>query len=410
MEIFILFSVVITLVAFFSYINVRLFKLPSGIILMVMGILVSITLIIVGKISPVFTEDIKKQISLINFSEFLLGILLSFLLFAGSLHVKYDLLKKSGKSILSFATVGVLLSTVIMGGAVHYLLAFFGIEVPFIACFLFGAVVSPTDPIAVLGILKKANISESIGIKIVGESLFNDGVGVVVFVTIFQIMQQGIENITVFSVATLFAQEALGGVIIGLCIGYIGYKLMKSIDHFQTEILISLAMVMGGYSLCHAIHVSGPLAMVVAGLFTGNKSSREAMSDKTRDYLEKFWEITDEILNAVLFMLMGLQLAVINFDVKYLFIGLITAIILLVVRYISLWIPTHLFMFKKTLEKKTLVIMTWGGLRGGISIALALSLPVDEYKNIFVTVTFAIVLFSILVQGLTIGKLVMKLK
>lgn len=374
---------------------------------MLTGTLVAFALIIAGKVSPVFTIEIKRQLSLIDFRDFLLGIVLSFLLFAGSLHIDYHLLKKWWVSILSFATVGVLISTILMGAGIYYLLPVFGINVPFIACLLFGAVVSPTDPVAVLAILRKANIQKSIEIKITGESLFNDGVGVVVFVTVLQIIQQGIYNVSTLSVITLFVQEALGGVAMGLAIGYAGYKLMKSVDHFQTEVLITLAMVMGGYSLCNALHTSGPLAMVVAGIFTGNiRRNRKPIAQNTQDNLEIFWDVTDEILNAVLFMLMGLQLVVVAFTIEYFFIGFLAAGILLAVRYVSLYLPSYVFRFKKSLEENTLRIMTWGGLRGGISIALVLSMPDDSSKSLFVTITFAIVLFSILVQGLTIGRLV----
>ncbi len=406
MHLFILFSVLITLVAIFSYFNVRVLKMASGISLMFMGSLLSLGIIVVGWYSPEFVADMREQILVIDFSEFLLGILLSFLLFAGSLHVKVNEIREAALSIISFATIGTLISTFVMGTAVFYLLPVFGIEVPYVACLLFGALISPTDPIAVIGILRKANLSRDIEVKITGESLFNDGIGVVVFAAIMQISLTGIENLSALSVAGLFAREALGGIAAGLVIGYVGYKMMKSIDHFTTEILISLAMVMGGYSLCHYLHVSGPLAMVIAGLYTGNKARRLAMSDITRDYLEKFWEVTDEILNGVLFMLIGLELVIVQFKFDYVIIGLIAAVLLVISRYISLWIPAFCFRFKSSLEDKTLQIMTWGGLRGGISIALALSLPNDENKNVFVAITFVIVLFSILIQGMTIGRVI----
>ena len=318
-------------------------------------------------------------------------------------------IKASAKSITVFATVGVLISTFLIGTLAFYLLHLFKLDVPYINCLLFGALISPTDPVAVLSILKEAKIPDSIKIKIEGESLFNDGIGIVVFVTIMQVAGNGIENLNFSSVLFLFLREAVGGIIAGFIIGYIGYRLVRSIDHFQTEILITLAMVMGGYSLCHFLHVSGPLAMVVAGLITGNKSLEEAMSDTTRDYTEKFWEITDEILNAILFILIGLQLVIISFQFNLLIIGLIMAILLILVRYISLWLPAFSFFFKKDLKDKTLEIMTWGGLRGGISIALALSLPQSMYKEFFVPVTFVIVLFSIIVQGFTMKWFVKKL-
>ena len=409
MHIFIFFSILITLAAVFAYINVRFFKLPLGILFITMGAIISLALMTAGHLFPSFTQLIKQKLSSIDFSEFLLGIVLSFLLFAGSLRLNLTQIKASAKSITVFATVGVLISTFLIGTLAFYLLHLFKLDVPYINCLLFGALISPTDPVAVLSILKEAKIPDSIKIKIEGESLFNDGIGIVVFVTIMQVAGNGIENLNFSSVLFLFLREAVGGIIAGFIIGYIGYRLVRSIDHFQTEILITLAMVMGGYSLCHFLHVSGPLAMVVAGLITGNKSLEEAMSDTTRDYTEKFWEITDEILNAILFILIGLQLVIISFQFNLLIIGLIMAILLVVVRYISLWLPAFSFFFKKDLKDKTLEIMTWGGLRGGISIALALSLPQSMYKEFFVPVTFVIVLFSIIVQGFSMKWFVKKL-
>ena len=409
MQIFIFFSILITLAAVFAYINVRFFKLPLGILFITMGAIISLALMTAGHLFPSFTQLIKQKLSSIDFSEFLLGIVLSFLLFAGSLRLNLTQIKASAKSITVFATVGVLISTFLIGTLAFYLLHLFKLDVPYINCLLFGALISPTDPVAVLSILKEAKIPDSIKIKIEGESLFNDGIGIVAFVTIMQVAGNGIENLNFSSVLFLFLREAVGGIIAGFIIGYIGYRLVRSIDHFQTEILITLAMVMGGYSLCHFLHVSGPLAMVVAGLITGNKSLEEAMSDITRDYTEKFWEITDEILNAILFILIGLQLVIISFQFNLLIIGLIMAILLILVRYISLWLPAFSFFFKKDLKDKTLEIMTWGGLRGGISIALALSLPQSMYKEFFVPVTFVIVLFSIIVQGFTMKWFVKKL-
>lgn len=408
MEFFVLFSILITIAAIFSYINIRTFRLPSGISLMLMGTLVSSAVLLGTGISPDFADFAKENLSELDFSEFILGILLSFLLFAGSLHVQLSELKSQSKSILSFATLSTLISTGVIGIAVFYLLEVFGVHAPLIYCLLFGALISPTDPVAVLSILKTSSLSSSIQTRITGESLFNDGVGVVIFATFAQIEALGIEKVSAGSVAVFFAQEALGGILLGALIGFVGFRLMKSIDHFQTEILISLAMVMGGYTLCHALHVSGPLAMVVSGLVTGNMGRQRAMSDHTRDYLEKFWEVVDEILNAILFMLIGLELMVVSFQVEYLWVGLIVALMLVVVRYFSLWLPDRLFRLKSNTEGGALQIMTWGGLRGGISIALALSLPHSEVKNILVSITFVVVLFSVLVQGFTLGKVIQR--
>lgn len=406
MEFFFLFSILITAAALFSYINVRTFRLPSGISLMLMGTLVSLVVLLGAEIYPEFGRQTRENLSELNFSEFILGVLLSFLLFAGSLHVQLSDLKSQSKSILSFATLSTLVSTAIIGVGVYYLLGIFHVHAPLIYCLLFGALISPTDPVAVLSILKTSTLSRSIQTRITGESLFNDGVGVVIFATFARIETLGLEQVSAGSVVIFFLQEALGGILLGGLIGWVGFRLMKAIDHFQTEILISLAMVMGGYTLCHALHVSGPLAMVVSGLVTGNLGRQRAMSDTTRDYLEKFWEVMDEILNAILFMLIGLELMVVNFLPEYLWVGLIVAIMLVIVRYISLWLPDKAFGLKSNSEGGALQIMTWGGLRGGISIALALSLPPSEVKNTLVSITFVVVLFSVLVQGFTIGKVI----
>lgn len=406
MHVFILFSGLITAAALFSYINFRFFKLPTGISLMIMGIVASVLLVLGGKFSLPFTHLIQQELAYLDFSEFMLGILLSFLLFAGSLHVHWSEMKASLRSIISFASVGTVISTAIIGAATFSVMKLFGLDMPLIVCFTFGALVSPTDPIAVMGILKSAKLSKSIEIKITGESLLNDGVGVVIFATLLQMTITGVENVNAGSVALLFLREAGGGVVMGLLIGYAGFLLMRSIDHFQTEILITLAMVMGGYSLCHMLHISGPLAMVFAGLITGNKSTELAMSDTTRDYLLKFWGVIDDILNAILFMLIGLEIVIVSFELNYIFIGLILAVLLMVSRYISLWIPSKIFRFKNAMEKGTLEIMTWGGLRGGISVALALSLPTGPDKNILVPVTFVIVIFSVIIQGSTTGRVI----
>lgn len=409
MELFILFSVLISIAAFFSYLNIRFLKLPSGISLMLMGSITALGIIVTSHIFPLLTHPLRDKLAQIDFSEFLLGVLLSFLLFAGSLHVHLADLKKSAKSIFAFASVGTLISTAVVGIAMYYLTKLMELPIPFLYCLVFGALISPTDPIAVMGILKKAGLSKDIETKIVGESLFNDGIGVVIFATLLQIVAVGHENFGAVDISLLFLQEAVGGVVTGFLIGYTGFLLMRSIDHFQTEILISLAMVMGGYSLCHYIHVSGPLAMVVAGIITGNRGKAKAMSDITRDYLGKFWEVTDEILNAILFMLIGLEIVFVDFRVGFILIGIVTATLIILSRFISLYGTSLLFGFKKEIGYTTLKIMTWGGLRGGISIALALSIPPNPYKELMVSITFVIVLVSIVVQGLTIESFIKRM-
>jgi CPA1 family monovalent cation:H+ antiporter len=311
---------------------------------------------------------------------------------------------------MSFATLGVLLSTFLIGGAVYFLIPFFYEPVGFIYCLLFGALISPTDPIAVLGILKKAGVPKQLETKIVGESLFNDGVGVVVFLTLFQVAQQGLENVSGGEIGILLLEEIGGGIALGLVLGYFAWKLMKRIDHYQTEVLITLAVVFGGNTIAHWLHFSAPLAMVVAGLFIGNHGVKTAMSDLTIDYLTKFWEVIDEILNAVLFVIIGLELVIISFEGAYTWIGIIAIPLVLLIRAIALWLPSAALGLRKTYQQNTLRIMTWGGLRGGISIALALSLQEGMYREMFTSVTYIVVLFSIIVQGLTIAPYINHLK
>ena len=404
-----IFSGILVLSAIFAYLNRRYFHLPTTISLMIAGLLLSVLVQVLGAFSPAFQENVVVTLAKLDFTEFLLEFLLSFLLFAGAMHTDLDQLKTFKWPILSFATVGVLMSTFLVGTLLYYLMMLIGTPVQYIYCLLFGALISPTDPIAVLGILKKARAPQSLEIKITGESLFNDGVGVVIFLTMFKIARSGLENIHFSEVVHLLATEILGGVGLGFLIGYLGYKMMKEIDHYQTEVLITLAIVMGGYSLATYLHFSGPLAMVIAGLFIGNQGVELAMSHQTRDYVQKFWEMIDEILNAVLFVLIGLELILIPFDISYVIIGLIVTVIVLAVRYFSLAFPSYALNFSKTFAPNALLIMTWGGLRGGISIALALSLQQEMEKDFIVAITYTVVLFSLIIQGLTVEKLIKRL-
>lgn len=404
MEFFHLFSILIVLSAVFAYINFRYLKLPNAIGLMLVSLLFSLAILVLGNFFPAMKTSISHQLNEINFSELLLEGMLSFMLFAGAIHIKYEDLKSEKLSIMLFSTLSVVISTVIIGYASFYLLNAFGIEVNLINAMLFGALISPTDPIAVLSILKSAGVTKSLETKIAGESLFNDGVAVVVFITILQLSKPDIDT-SFLGVLTLFGQEAVGGILLGLGIGWIGYKLIASIDNYQVEVLVTLAVVMGGYTFAHYIHVSGPLAMVVAGLITGNHSKNYGMSDITAEYVDKFWELLDEILNAILFVLIGLELLIIETSKTIFIVSFILIGIVLLTRYFSVFIPSLLIRLKEKITRKTLVILTWGGLRGGISIALALSIPIDLNRDIWVTITYVIVCFSILVQGMTIGKL-----
>lgn len=407
MDFFTIATILTVLSAVFGYINLRFFKLPNTIGLMLVAILFTSLTLITSSINPAVLDALRSVIAEIDFSRLVLEFLLSFLLFAGAIHTNFDQLKVQRYPILIFATFGVTVSTFLVGGAMYYLLMLFGFDVAFIYCLLFGALISPTDPIAVLGILKKANVPKKLETKIVGESLFNDGIGVVVFLTIFNIAESGAGKIGVSDVAFLFVEEVFGGIILGLILGYLTYRLLKSIDNYEIEVIITLAMVMGGYLLASKIHFSGPLTMVVAGLVVGNDTIREtSMSEITEQYVDKFWELIDVFCNAILFVLIGLEMLVLAYDQQYFIIGVIAIVIVLAARFISLYLPVALFSKKLDFVKNTNLIMTWGGLRGGISIALALSLADYMHRDLFLTITYIVVVFSILVQGLTVGKLV----
>lgn len=409
MDLFTITTILIVLSAVFAFINTKYLKLPFTIGLMLIAILFTVVITILGNFNPEILEMADELISSIDFETILLDVMLSFLLFAGALHTKLDSLKEQRGPIALFATSGVIVSTFLIGTIMYYLFGLFGHPIDYMYCLLFGALISPTDPIAVLGILKDANAPKKLETKIVGESLFNDGVGVVVFLVIFKIAQQGIGAVSAGDVALLFLEEVGGGIALGLLAGFLTFQVMKSIDHYETEVIITLALVMGLSVLAHALHVSGPLAVVVAGIFIGNKSPKIAWSANTQNYVDKFWELIDVLLNAVLFVLIGLELLIITINAEYIMFGLIAIPVGLLARYLALSGPVALFNKKLDFIPKTTTIMTWGGIRGGISIALALSLESQMERDLFLTVTYFVVIFSILVQGLTIGPLVKRI-
>lgn len=350
-------------------------------------------------------SGLKTIVQQNDISNFILDIMLGYLLFAGSLHTHWNHIKKYLTQITLFAIGGVILSTIIIAGLLYSICYLLHIEISFIYCLLFGALISPTDPIAVLGILTKANVPEKIESIIVGESLFNDGIGVVVFIALLETLQTGSATIDYAHFGLLFLQEAVGGIAFGLALGFVLHKLLKSIDHYETEVLLTIAFVMAGYSLCLYFHLSGALAMVVMGLLVGNYKQAQAMSDQTHQYVHKFWELIDIILNAILFIVIALVLVVIDFNSTYLILGLISIFIVLISRVIVVYLPGLFFPKTIDLNKKEARLIVWGGLRGGLSIALVLSLPYGEPRNILLIATYSCVLFSILVQGLTIEKL-----
>lgn len=411
MDSYLIITSLIFLSAIFGYINVRFLKLPNTIGLMLITILYTLGVLALSYFDDTLLKAELEFIKQIDFKTVLLDQMLSFLLFAGALHTNFQQLKVQRWPVIAFATLGVMGSTFLIGGAMFYILQFMGFSVDFIYCLLFGSLISPTDPIAVLGILKKAGVPKTLETKIVGESLFNDGVGVVVFLTIYQIASSGSGDFDIMETVQLFGQEVIGGIVLGLILGWITYRLLKSIDDFDIEVIITLAMVMVGTLVAQKLHLSAPLAMVTAGLLVGNDTVRNtAMSKTTEIYVDKFWELIDILLNAVLFVLIGMEMLVLVFEGKYIVAGLIAIPVILICRYLSLLLPVNFFKKKLNFVPNTNIIMTWGGLRGGISIALALGLSQEMHRDLFLVITYVVVIFSIIVQGLTIEKLVKKLQ
>ncbi len=407
MDYFLIITSLVTISAVFGYINVRFLKLPNTIGLMLITILFTLGVFALSAFDSTLLNAERYIITHIDFKEVLLDIMLSFLLFAGALHTNFEQLRVQRWPILAFSTLGVLISTFLVGIAMFWLLPFMGLEVPFIYCLLFGALISPTDPIAVLSILKQAGAPKRLETKIVGESLFNDGVGVVVFITIFKIAQIGGTEVEVIDIIKLFSLEVFGGVFLGLVLGWATFKLMKSIDDYDIEVIITLATVMAGTVIAQKLHLSAPLAMVTAGLVVGNDTVRlSAMSKITENYVDKFWELIDILLNTILFVLIGMEMLVLSFEMSYFIAGMVAIPVILVCRYLSLLLPIKFFEKKLDFVPKTNLIMTWGGLRGGISIALALGLSQEMHRDLFLVITYIVVVFSIIVQGLSVGKLV----
>ncbi len=410
MEFLDLAAVLLVLAAVFGYLNLKLFKLPTTIGIMLIGLLSSVALLVLQDALPVVPEVAGQFVESIDFNKTLMEGMLSFLLFAGALHVNLGNLLDQKRLIAIMASFGVVFSTFVIGGATWLLLPLFGFEVPFLWCLVFGALISPTDPVAVLSILKTAGAPKSLETKITGESLFNDGVGVVVYLAVLGMALGGHGDHGISGagdVAKLFLVEAGGGMLWGFAIGLAAYFMLRSIDNYQIEVLITLALVIAGYRLASHWHLSGPLAMVVAGLMMGNQGRSFAMSEKTREHLDTFWELVDEILNAVLFLLIGLELLVLNLSGQAIAVGAILIVVVLAARFAATSIPVMLLKSRREFSPGVVRILTWGGLRGGISVALALGIPKDfEYRQEFLVATYVVVVFSIVVQGLTLKPLV----
>jgi monovalent cation:H+ antiporter, CPA1 family len=408
MRLFDLIAVFIVMAAGFGYLNFRLLKLPTTIGLMALSLLFSLSLFVLGAFVPAVAQQTHSVIEQFDFNQVLLHGMLAFLLFAGALHIDLGDLARHKEPIALLATVGVLLSTLIVGVLMWGVFALLGFKLRFIDCLLFGALISPTDPIAVLSLLKKIGAPKTLEVQIAGESLFNDGIGVVLFMGLLEVAT-GENDFDVGHFAFLFIREAVGGAVFGLAIGLVAYRMLKSVDNYQVEILLSLALVWGGSALADALHMSAPIAMVVAGLLIGNQGRSFAMSKMTTEHLDLFWELVDEGLNAVLFVAIGMELLVLTFTASYLAAGVLAVVIVLVARLVSVGLPVWLLRRSERFDPSMVPILVWGGLRGGISVALALSLPPEAAgdgvprREVILATTYVVVVFSILVQGLTVG-------
>jgi len=410
-------SLLIVLAGAFGAINYLFFKLPSAIGIMIVALLASITLMGADAIYPALgmRDTVKTFVIDLEFSTALLEGMLGLLLFAGALHVKLGDLRQQAWVVMLMATIGVGLSTAIVGFTFTYALG-----IPLMIALVFGALISPTDPVAVLGVLREANLRKELETKIAGESLFNDGVAYVVFLVLVGLAFPAVSahgggggaggsEATFASVATLFAQEALGGAALGGILGYLTFAVMRRIDDYPLEVLLSLGLAFGGYQLAVYLHLSGPIMAVVAGLFIGDVGVKYGMSEETRKYLDAFWSLVDEILNALLFLLIGVEVFAVAFNVEALWGGALAIVVALFARLMAVTVPIYILKPFRTFPSDVIPIMTWGGLKGGISVALVLTLPDNEWKPLLLTMTYVVVLFSIIIQGLTIAPLARRL-
>ncbi|MDH5632173.1 MAG: sodium:proton antiporter [Gammaproteobacteria bacterium] len=397
-------AILISLAAFLSWVNYRFIGLPQVIGLMIVALVLSTGVLVIGQFRPEIMIPVQRVLTSVDFNQALMHGMLSFLLFAGALHINLNDLARQKWVVGTLASIGVIATTFIVGTVMWWIISQVHPGFPYLYGLLFGALIAPTDPIAVMAILKTAGVPDSLRIKIAGESLFNDGVAVVVFIVLLR-LASGEADISAMSIAGLFVMEALGGAIFGLVLGFVVYQLIRRVDNYQIEIMMSLALVMGGYSLASAWHLSGPIAIVVAGLFMGNQGRYFGMSEKTREHLDTFWELVDEMLNALLFLLIGLEVMVISITGEYLGLGLIAIVVALLARFVSVAVPVSIMKRFREFTPGSVRLLTWGGLRGGISVALALSLPAGPYREVVLAITYIVVVFSIIVQGLSIKPL-----
>jgi CPA1 family monovalent cation:H+ antiporter len=399
MHLFDLIALLISVAALFSWFNHRWLGLPSTLGVMLTGLALSLILAALNRAGFGF-HQVDELLAAVDFDEALLHGMLSFLLFAGALGVDLGDLRQHKWVVATLASVGIVISTALVGFGSWLLFQAFGIELPLVWCLLFGALISPTDPIAVLAVMRQLDTPKPLEIKISGESLFNDGVGVVLFLVLLGIAT-GDTPASFTGIAELFLLEVVGGAVFGLALGWLGYRLLATVDRLDVEVLLTLAMVTGGYSLAFALHVSAPIAIVVAGLFIGNHGRRFALSEASRHRLDEFWELVDEMMNAVLFLLIGLEVLLLTFNAIHLAAGVALIPLVLAARFVSVGTPITVFRLRRDFPPRTVRLLTWGGLRGGISVALALSLPAGPIRDQLLMATYAIVLFSLVVQGLT---------
>ncbi|MBX4936495.1 cation:proton antiporter [Rhizobium binae] len=407
MSIFDLIALLLTLTAFFSWVNQRYLRLPPSIGILVMGLASSSLLVLLELALPnaALYEQLSRLVQQVDFQTTVMNGMLAFLLFAGSLHVDFEALRSRLAVVGLMATAGTVMSTGLVGALMWGLAHMIGLDLPFAWALVFGALISPTDPVAVLATLKAVKVPAELETDMAGESLFNDGVGVVLFtaLVVFAAASGG-DSVGPTEVGELFLLEAIGGGLLGLVCGYAAYRAMRAIDDYPVEVLISIALAMGCYSLATALHMSGPIAVVVAGILVGNRGPQDALSDLTQSYLFGFWTLVDQILNSILFLLIGLEVLVLRFDASYLPLSLLAIPVAVTARLVSTASAVAALKRWYSFHRGTVAVLVWGGLRGGISIALALSLPETEWKPILLSATYFVVVFTILVQGLTLRR------
>ena len=406
MGLFLIIALLVIISAIYSYLNARFIKLPGAVGIITIAVFGSIITIIIDKVNPGAAHYLTILAKNINFSGTVLNIMLGFLLFAGSFNSNTKRLKKEMRPVFVLSTISVLISTAIFGTLFYYSAILFSVHVPYVYCLLFGALISPTDPVAVAAVTKTSKLPINLSTIISGESLFNDGVGLVLFITILEVIESGVDNIVFAKTAMLFVREVFGGVVLGVVLGYIAFRLMKSINDFQTIVLVSLSLVMSVSVLASYFHLSIPLAVVSAGLIGGNQTINSDNNEHSHEALEKFWQLIDEMLNTILFVMIGLQMVNLPYLTNYWLTGVIAIVLILIARWLSILLPLTFLRRTLNVNYSSINILTWAGLRGGVSIALALSLPFSHYRHIILSGSYFIVIFSVVVQGLTLNRVI----